>query len=224
MNIIYGNHQAMSLSRGKVTVLMTNNQIVFSDVVKSLSGYGDKLLNLVDDEFDSLELKPTIAWDTELFTEVNSLAKYENALIKKICNNLTVDEKKLLILKQQELLTAIQDTLFSVDLPMEVTLGDDFQKVYKFAKPHIISSENGTPYDIIENDLQVHLELADCKILALKNVANFLTSDQFADFLQEVKESNLSVFLLEFSEKERRSYYKNADVYWIDEDFVDWHL
>lgn len=58
----------------------------------------------------------------------------------------------------------------------------------------------------------------------MKNIANFLLPEQFKAFLQLVEESGLAVFLLEFSEKQQRAYYQNSDVYWIDEDFVDWHL
>ena len=223
MNLIYAAHQPMELENGRVTVLMTNNQNVYFEMAQALAGKND-LLRLIDDDFSELNLSTALCWDADLSSAPDLMDRYGSALIKKISNELTVDQRQQLIAKQQELLTAIQDTLFSVDLPLEVSLDDGFQRLYKYARPRLISSANATPYDIIKNDLNIHLELNDCCVLAMKNIANFLLPEQFKAFLQLVEETGLAVFLLEFSEKQQRAYYQNSDVYWIDEDFVDWHL
>ncbi|MEO5283150.1 type II-A CRISPR-associated protein Csn2 [Limosilactobacillus allomucosae] len=223
MNLIYAAHQPMELENSRVTVLMTNNQNVYFEMSQALAGKND-LLRLIDDDFSELNLSTDLCWDADLSSAPDLMDKYSSALLKKISNELTADQRQQLLAKQQELLTAIQDTLFSVDLPLEVSLDDGFQRLYKYARPHLISSANATPYDIIKNDLNIHLELNDCCVLAMKNIANFLLPEQFKAFLQLVEESGLAVFLLEFSEKQQRAYYQNADVYWIDEDFVDWHL
>ena len=72
--------------------------------------------------------------------------------------------------------------------------------------------------------MKIHLECNLKAVTCFSNVANYLRQEEFDTLLSEVQMLNVPLLLVEFSEKAKRRFYKNADLLFIDQDFVDWKL
>lgn len=126
--------------------------------------------------------------------------------------------------EMQRLCNVAQEGLYQYDLPLELDYFDNLLRIYKVLKVHVAPSALSNPYGIILADLKFHLELNDCDVIALNNIGNYLTADEICELMAFVKDLGLALLLIEFSEMSLRNKYGNADVLYIDEDFIDWHL
>ncbi|NRO05135.1 hypothetical protein IMAU30005_02020 [Lactobacillus helveticus] len=65
-----------------------------------------------------------------------------------------------------------------------------------------------------------------CKIDSVPvicNVANYLNSQQLQELSNLVKQMNMKLVLIEFTDKDFLIVPKNAEFFYIDEDLVDWY-
>lgn len=223
MILNYEGHKPIDLKNGVVTVLGTNNRKVYSDVILGLQDYNDKI-KFFDDNYDYVDTKKALDWDGDIVDSQNLISKYNTEIVNVVFKELT-DEQRLTINKcETNLYTAIQNALLDLDLPIEVSYDGDLKKVLKESKIHLSHSLNMDPYAIIETDFKIHMECNDTSCIGLSNVANYLSQDQLQEIISLNKKLNTSALLVEFTEFSNKDFYQKCDYYYIDEDFIDWHL
>lgn len=222
MKLIYEGYPGINIQPGQISVLATNNPRIYFDFIQGLREINDKL-KLVDDDLNSLTLSKHIDFDGDIVVAPQLTVSYQSLLVKQAAKNITEDSRKQIENQAQQLFTAVQEYFLRFDLPLEVQFDGDLKRLFKYCKIHYHQEILNNPYAIIENDLKLHLECGSDSIIVLNSVANYLTPDQFEELVQVNKELGTKVFLIEFTDFAMQKKFKNCDVHYIDEDFVDWH-
>ncbi|MDH5104790.1 type II-A CRISPR-associated protein Csn2 [Lentilactobacillus diolivorans] len=222
MKISYASHKQIEVANDRPTVIATNNPTVYYDLLTGLSSFNEKV-KIFDDAYNELEVKKVIDWHGDAVTSENLTEQYSSLLIKQLEKMLTDDQRKILNNLNDKLYTAVQDSLFMIDLPLEVKKDDDLKRLFKYCKIHFNADAMRDPYAIIESILKVHLECGEESCIGLTNVAHYLNQDKMHDLNALVSTVKIPVIMIEFTEMKFQTLYGNAEFYYIDEDFVDWH-
>lgn len=223
MKISYAGHQEIELKAKNPTVIATNNPTVYHDLVVGLGSFSDKI-KVFDDNFESVEVKDAIDWQGDVGLSDGVSDKYNSGIFKQLEAVLTDDQRKSITDINNQLYTVVQQCLFMIDLPLEVTYDWDLKRLFKYCKIHFNTDAMQNPYAIIESIIKIHLECGLKSAVGLTNVAHYLNQQQLIDLSQLTSSTGISILLVEFTDMKSQELYTNCDFYYIDEDFVDWHL
>ncbi|WCJ52385.1 type II-A CRISPR-associated protein Csn2 [Lentilactobacillus buchneri] len=223
MKISYAGHQEIELNSKNPTVIATNNPTVYHDLVVGLSFFSDKV-KVFDDNFELVEVKDVIDWQGDVGLSDGVSDKYNSGIFKQLEAVLTDDQRKSITDINNQLYTVVQQCLFMIDLPLEVTYDWDLKRLFKYCKIHFNTDAMQNPYAIIESIIKIHLECGLKSAVGLTNVAHYLNQQQFIDLSNLASSTGISTLLVEFTDMKSQELYTNCDFYYIDEDFVDWHL
>ncbi|MEY2375613.1 type II-A CRISPR-associated protein Csn2 [Lentilactobacillus buchneri] len=223
MKISYAGHQEIELNSKNPTVIATNNPTVYHDLVVGLSSFSDKV-KVFDDNFELVEVKDVIDWQGDVGLSDGVSDKYNSGIFKQLEAVLTDDQRKSITDINNQLYTVVQQCLFMIDLPLEVTYDWDLKRLFKYCKIHFNTDAMQNPYAIIESIIKIHLECGLKSAVGLTNVAHYLNQQQFVDLSNLASSTGISTLLVEFTDMKSQELYTNCDFYYIDEDFVDWHL
>ena len=222
MKISYAAHKEIDLSSKKTTVIATNNPTVYHDFIVGLSSFNDKV-KLFDDTFESVEVRDAIDWQGDVGLSDGVSEKYSSVIYKQLEAVLTDDQRTLITDINSRLYTLVQQCLFMIDLPLEVTYDWDLKKLFKYCRIHFNADTMQNPYAIIESIIKIHLECGLKSAVGLTNVAHYLNQQQLTDLSKLTSSTGISTLLVEFTDMKSQELYTNCDFYYIDEDFVDWH-
>lgn len=223
MKISYAGYQEIELNSKNPTVIATNNPTVYHDLVVGLSSFSDKV-KVFDDNFELVEVKDVIDWQGDVGLSDGVSDKYNSGIFKQLEAVLTDDQRKSITDINNQLYTVVQQCLFMIDLPLEVTYDWDLKRLFKYCKIHFNTDAMQNPYAIIESIIKIHLECGLKSAVGLTNVAHYLNQQQFIDLSNLASSTGISTLLVEFTDMKSQELYTNCDFYYIDEDFVDWHL
>ncbi|MCT3542873.1 type II-A CRISPR-associated protein Csn2 [Lentilactobacillus buchneri] len=223
MKISYAGHQEIELNSKYLTVIATNNPTVYHDLVVGLGSFSDKI-KVFDDNFESVEVKDAIDWQGDVGLSDGVSDKYNSGIFKQLEAVLTDDQRKSITDINNQLYTVVQQCLFMIDLPLEVTYDWDLKRLFKYCKIHFNADTMLNPYAIIESIIKIHLECGLKSTVGLTNVAHYLNQQQLIDLSKLTSSAGISTLLVEFTDMKSQELYTNCDFYYIDEDFVDWHL
>ena len=221
MILNYATHSEVKIVPGKISVVATNNPVVYRDLVFGFRGKND-LLKVFDDKFNEINIDSSIDWLGDVADAEFDVKKYLSEVSKTTMDRLGEENRRKTIVAIQNLYNVIQSDLFMVDLPLQVTLDLDLKKAINFCKVHFNSDVMNDPYGIIESVIKVHQECEIGNCIALTNVAHYLDANKFENLVSLIKDSGLSMILIEFTEIEFQEFYKDCDFMHIDQDFVDW--
>ncbi|WP_220728526.1 type II-A CRISPR-associated protein Csn2 [Apilactobacillus xinyiensis] len=222
MKISYLTHDAVDVHNGEVTVLGTNNQTTYLDIINSMNDYQENLI-ICNDNYDKLSVNDAIDWVGDVMSNKVHFTAYINQFIKKFVKGLTEDEINQLHAVNDKIYRTVQEQLFMADLPLKVTFSNDLINIFKYAKIHIDGSNFSNPYDIIRILIKLHLECNDKKVLGLTNVAHYLNPKQIQDLVNLCNNTGVAVFIVEFMSLNQRHLFEKCNFHYIDEDFIDWH-
>nr|WP_321315347.1 type II-A CRISPR-associated protein Csn2 [uncultured Ligilactobacillus sp.] len=223
MKMNYKGFKSLELTPGKITVLGTNNHDVFLDCILGIQGYNDKI-NFFDDDYQRILTSKAINWDGSVIECQNLISKYNTKLINAIITSISDEYRNKINKCANDLYTALQEAMLYMDLPLEVSYDGDLKRIYKNSKIHLPTSISHDPYVILETDLKLHKECKENACIGLSNVANYLSQDQLQELIQLNSELKTTVLIIEYIKLEDFNFYNNCDRYYIDEDFIDWHL
>lgn len=223
MILSYKGHQPVKIVPGRVTVIGTNSPTVFTEILNGLQGFTDSM-KLVDNTYNNLEIRRFINFDTEQLMTHKVYEKYSKDIVSSLVRNMAADRQNKINREAQRLYSTVQESLFMTDLPIELNYDGDLKRLLNYCHLSYSSALSSNPYDIIISDLKIHLECDLKSILCLSNVANYLRQEEFCELLLEIRMLGVPLLLVEFTEKGKRQFYKNADFLFIDQDFVDWKL
>ncbi|GAA3198871.1 type II-A CRISPR-associated protein Csn2 [Lentilactobacillus kefiri] len=222
MKISYAAHKEIQINDQHPTVIATNNPTVYHDLIVGLGVFDDKV-KMYDDSFNAVEIKDAVDWQGDVGLNGGVSEKYNSNILKQLETVLTDDQRKSITDINNQLYTLIQQCLFMIDLPLEVTYDWDLKKLFKYCKIHFNSQTMQNPYAIIESIIKIHLECGLKSAVGLTNVAHYLNQQQINDLSKLVSSTGISTILVAFTDLKSQELYTNCDFYYIDEDFVDWH-
>ena len=180
MKISYAGHQEIELNSKYLTVIATNNPTVYHDLVVGLGSFSDKI-KVFDDNFESVEVKDAIDWQGDVGLSDGVSDKYNSGIFKQLEAVLTDDQRKSITDINNQLYTVVQQCLFMIDLPLEVTYDWDLKRLFKYCKIHFNADTMLNPYAIIESIIKIHLECGLKSAVGLTNVAHYLNQQQLID-------------------------------------------
>ncbi|UQS85968.1 type II-A CRISPR-associated protein Csn2 (plasmid) [Nicoliella spurrieriana] len=220
MIFTYHAHEHIKLNPGKITVISTNNQSVYYDLLTGIDSDSGKV-TILDDHYDALKISKIINWVGDINNY--SISKPIESVYKHIAENLNEQQINSIHNLTTKLFTEVQGCLFMANLPLTVNNDGDISKVFKYCGIRLEPSIKNNPYDIIETLINIQVELNDIKIIGLTNVAHYLTSDHFQELASLCRNADTSLLCIEFASLSDSSHYPDCDFYNIDSDFVDWH-
>lgn len=222
MKISYATHQSIDVNINKPTVIATNNPTVYYEFISALSDESDNI-KILDDAYNELLSKTAIDWVGDVMLNTNLNIRYNHLLLKQLEKSLGDNQRRNLYEMNNKLMTTVQQILFMTDLPLEVNLDWDVQKLLKYCEIHYDSNMSQSPSDIIRLLLKTHLECNLSSVIGLTNVAHYLDQDKMADVSTLVSHLNIPLIMVEFTDLSQKPFYQNCDFYFIDKDFIDWH-
>lgn len=223
MILSYNGHTPINIKSGKVSVLATNNPVVFKEILWGINDFSDNL-KLYDDSYKNLEIAKLINFDTEILLNHKLFEKYNKNLISTVITNMTEDNQGMVNKNIQNLFSSLQESLFMTDLPIEVSYDGNLKRMLNYCHMHFSPESGMNPYGIIINDLKLHLECNLKSILCFSNLANWLSKEEFSDLLSVVSSVKLPLLLVEFTELKKKDFYRDVEGLFIDQDFVDWKI
>ncbi|UQS84797.1 type II-A CRISPR-associated protein Csn2 [Apilactobacillus apisilvae] len=218
----YRTHKKITIQKGNAVVIGTNNQSVYLDLINGLNGDMD-LVNFFDKDYNMLDNSKNIDWVGDLLESIDVNQKYKNKLINNISNHLNEKEINSVHEANRKLFNTIQSHLFMYDLPIEVEYDNDLKRIFKYSKIHFDNFSINNPYDKIKILIKLHLELKDSSVLAVTNVAHYLTPEQIGGIADLCKSASIPLIMIEFTDLQSKDTYKHCNFAYIDQDFVDWY-
>ncbi|MCH3922894.1 type II-A CRISPR-associated protein Csn2 [Limosilactobacillus sp.] len=223
MILSYKSHQPIEIKSGKISVIGTNSPEIYTELINGLQDFNDEL-TLTDDVYQSLEIKKFIDFDSVALLTHKLLEKYSKDVINAVVKSMTEESQNRVNDEIRQLYSVLQEALFMTDLPLEIQYDGELKRLLSYCHMKLAFNNSMKPYDIIINDLKIHLECDLKSVVCLNNVANYLSKAEFGDLLVEVQAMNLPLLLVEFTELKQCDFYQNAEGLFIDQDFVDWKL
>jgi len=221
MNLTYYPYAPFPVNTGKVTVFDTGASKIYFDVCRGFTDAVDTV-RISNDDLELLSCSSACSWygDPMLSVDLNKL--FLRKVQQRLLGLLTDEQQISLVDKSQDLVTTVTSDSFLLDLPLEVGMMPDLEKVMKFVGLSFPTEITNDPYAILETLIRTHVELGVKKSIVLTNVSHYLTSRQLTDLIQLVHELEATVLVIEFSESNRSEKFKNACYYYVDSDFIDW--
>jgi CRISPR type II-A-associated protein Csn2 len=221
MIFTYKSHEPVNIMSGKVSVVATNSPIVFNDLISSINGFKNEV-HLMSEQYKDLDLGKSIDFDSDLFITHELYKKYGRNIVSSVVDNFTDDTKSKVNKQIQQTFSILQEALFMTDLPIRLDYDDNVKRFLKYCRPQFDFGSVDDPYDIIINDLKIHLECGMSSVPCFNNVNNFMEMSDFQNIVSEVELLQVPILLIEFTENNNKQFYKNSQYLFIDKDFVDW--
>lgn len=220
MKLKYEGFKAFDLNHG-VTVIATNNPKVFNDLTSGIR-FASDLIELYDDDYSKKDVNKIFDIDTNCLVERDLNKKYQLYFINKLVESFSDSQLVDFNMKINDTYAFVQEKLFNFITPLEVHNRGEIKKYLKFMDIHISELFLDSPYDIIEADIKLHNEFnINNKVIVYENIYNFLYKEEFLEVVNLVDDFKSKLLLIEFTEIEKLKYYENCDIYYIDQDFVD---
>lgn len=223
MKISYTTHAPFQVTNQEITVVGTNSPHVYTELIGGLQGQNENI-DIVDDQYKQIEIEKGIDWIGDIGNGGLVVQKYLTKVEKVFIESLTDKKRNQIHDQMNEMFNLISEQLFMLDLPISVNYDFDLKRTFKYCGVHFDPLMLNNPYGIIESILKIHEECAMHSTIALTNVAHYLTPVQFLELKTLVRQTDQSIILIEFTEMGSQEFYGNSDFYYIDADFVDWHL
>lgn len=222
MKMSYMTHNKMDDLDGKLTVVATSNQRVYLDFINGLKDKND-LIQLYNNQYDSLEKSKWVDFIGDLANYEGMSSRNITALIKEIVKGMSNEDINKFQSMNKSMINMIQEKLFMIDVPLEVTVDLDLKNIFKYAKIHINSALLSNPYDTINMLIKVHLESNDFSLIVLNNLANYLNHDQVTEISSLCNQTGISLVDIEYVNSSDAGIFKGCPYYYIDQDFIDWY-
>jgi CRISPR type II-A-associated protein Csn2 len=223
MKISYQAHDVIEVEAGKLVVLGTNSPIIYTDLVHGFQELNEKI-SVYDDEYNQREITKMIDWVGDVGTQDLVIQKYMTKIEKLFESELTDEQRNKIHDQMGQLFNTVSEQLFMLDLPISVNYDFELKRLFKYCGIRFDPLISNQPYGIIESIFKIHEECNLHSCVVLCNVAHYLTPTQFEELAKVIKRSEQSVLLIEFTEMSSKNIYGDNDFYYIDGDFIDWHV
>lgn len=223
MKLSYQGYDEVQIDEGKITVIATNNPTVYKDLILGVKDYNDKV-KAYSDDFSLINNNLAFDFDGDALINHDLDKRYKLELVNKITEGLAPHVRTSIEKEARELFTLLQESLFMTDIPLEVSFDGDVKRLLKYANIHLHPSISNDAYGIIESDLKLHIECDDKSCIVFNNLASYMTQEQFRELQYVNNEIGTKILLIEFSDLDKKDYYKNCNYYYIDADFVGWYF
>lgn len=222
MKLVYLTHHPIDIKDGQITVVATTSFAAYTDFVQGFQGK-DTLIKFNTDDYDVLPTAKAIDWIGDPLLSKDICKQYLTDALSLVFSDLTDSSRMAIQRGWNQVLADLEKAIFMEDLPLAVSTDLDFKKLLKFSNLHFNDDIASSPYGIIETVVKIHQACGLKSTIMLSNLSHYLDQSHFNELNKLIKETNLSLILLEFDSDKHQSFYKEASFNYIDADLVDWY-
>lgn len=194
MNITLYPFQPFTITPNKITVFSTNAVSVYTKLITGLKTE-QEALKISNEDYQLVDFNKSILWIGDLATaDLNQL--FQKQLLKKISNDLNDTQRQTLVQLDNQIRTAISDTILMYDLSLTVGQEWNISKLLKYISVKFFNSIQTDPYGIIENVVKSVSELNNNKIIVLMNVSHYLSISQFNELVRLIAALDVKLFII----------------------------
>lgn len=219
MNLAFSSFEPITTKSG-INVLDVADPKLYFDLIR---GFKDEVdtLHLSDDDWKLMVTNKISYWlgDPMLDLDLNKI------FMKKILgrfSELIGDDWAKLADEARMLNTHILEESYLLDIPLEVAPVMNVESVLKNSGLLLSLETLSDPYAKMEALIKVTSEINEERVLVLTNVSHYLNVTQLCQLEKVVTDAGTQLLLIEFSNCNRRDFFKDCCYTYIDEDFVDW--
>ncbi|WP_395318693.1 type II-A CRISPR-associated protein Csn2 [Fructilactobacillus frigidiflavus] len=219
MKITFYPYSPFEVQNGEPTIIQTTNKKFYFDIVNGLKNL-DKLVLSENDEM--LDANTNLVNLDDVVVNAEPVLKFKTKIKSDVLNNLTDDNRKRLFQLDSEMKSIFLGAAYLDDFPIQVDEDWDINKQYAYTGTKLLSVNHDNPYDIIKEVLNLYAKFDSKKLLVLKDLFNYLYSNQIESLIQMIKTLELKVLILDFSSEDYSTLLEECRHYCIDRDFVRW--
>lgn len=221
MNITYYGFSPFKADSGKITVIDTGSQRIYQQFTSGFRGENDEI-KLSNENFSPVSLRTGAQWYGDPMMTVNLNGLFQKKLQSQLGKIMGDEQVVRLSDDLQHLLSRILEDSYLMDVPLELPIAPDLNKLIKFSGIQIAPELDSNPYGIIETLIKVLLELNDQRMIVLTNVSHYFSVSQLQSLVRLVADADMTLLLIEFSQIRRANYFRDCCYHYIDSDFVLW--
>ncbi|CAJ2235433.1 type II-A CRISPR-associated protein Csn2 [Fructilactobacillus sanfranciscensis] len=220
MKLTFYPYSSFEIEKGELTIIQTTNKKFYFDVINGLKNL-DRLVLSQDDE--KIDAKLSLVNLDDVVTDTEQTLKFKTKIKNDVLNNLNDDNRKRLFQLDAEMKEIFLGAAYLDDFPIQVDEDWDINKQYAYTGTKLLNVNHDNPYDIIKEVLNLYAKFDSKKLLVLKNLFNYLYSNQIESLVQMIKTLELNVLILDFSSEDYSTFLEECRYYCIDRDFVRWN-
>ncbi|MPW13665.1 type II-A CRISPR-associated protein Csn2 [Lactobacillus helveticus] len=222
MILSYVSHKEFKLEKSGLKIISTRSTIAYRDLIQGFEKVQPTLI-CSNNKYEPLDIAKAFDFIGDILLTKNVIEKYMPHILKSYIQKLDEKNRNKIFSAYHNLESLLQDSLLLEDLPLEIDFNEDLKKLLKAENLHLDVKLLKEPYVIIESILKIHQMCKIDSVPVICNVANYLNSQQLQELSNLVKQMNMKLVLIEFTDKDFLIVPKNAEFFYIDEDLVDWY-
>lgn len=222
MIISYQSHKKIDIHGGGIKVIATRSQIAYRDLIGGFKKTNAKIICL-DNKFDRIDVNKNFDFVGDIHLTDKVLDKYMLTIINKYISGLDEVNRNKIFSEFYKLESLVNDSLLLEDIPLSIDFSQDLKKFLKLENLHLNTDYIQDSYDILETIIKIHQQCNLMTIPVVCNVAHYLNETELNEINQLLKQTNLKMILIEFTDPKFMIIPEDAEFYYIDEDLVDWY-
>ncbi|MCJ2172419.1 type II-A CRISPR-associated protein Csn2 [Lactobacillus kefiranofaciens subsp. kefirgranum] len=222
MILSYVSHKEFNLEKSGLKIIATRSTIAYRDLIQGFRKVRPTLI-CSNNKYEPLDIARAFDFVGDILLTENIIEKYMSHILRSYIQKLDEENRNKIFSAYHNLESLLQDSLLLEDLPLEIDFNEDLKKLLKAENLHLDTKLLREPYVIIESILEIHQMCKMGSVPVICNVANYLNSQRLQELSNLVKQMNMKLILIEFTDKDFLIVPKNAEFFYIDEDLVDWY-
>ncbi|USS87118.1 type II-A CRISPR-associated protein Csn2 [Fructilactobacillus cliffordii] len=217
MKITLYPHDPFSIEKGIPTIIRTNNQSFYTDLMTGMQRKENVVLSEADEKLDinnNLDFLENIIANADIFQP------FKLKMEKEILDNLNEKERQRLYQLDREMKSIFLSSSYLEDFPMSVDDEWDLKKQYKYCGVSFLNNSLSSPYDIIKEVLNLYHKFNSRKLIVLNDLFNYLDEKHQIQIFNLIKQLELHVLLLDFSWQPYSQLLEECRYYSVDKDFI----
>ncbi|USS90219.1 type II-A CRISPR-associated protein Csn2 [Fructilactobacillus carniphilus] len=217
MKITLYPHAPFEIKAGIPTIIRTNNQSFYSDLMIGIQRNEDLVLSEADEKLD---INNNLDFLGNIVTNLDIFQPFKLKMEKEILENLNEKERQRLYQLDREMKSIFLGSSYLEDFPMTVDDEWDLKRQYKYCGVNFLDNSLSSPYDIIKEVLNLYHKFNSKKLIVLNDLFNYLDEEQQIQIFKLIKRLELHVLLLDFSWQPYSQLLEECCYYSVDKDFI----
>ncbi|USS88840.1 type II-A CRISPR-associated protein Csn2 [Fructilactobacillus cliffordii] len=217
MKITLYPHAPFAIEKEMPTIIRTNNQSFYTDLMTGIQRNGNVVLSEADEKLD---INNNLDFLENIITNADIFQPFKLKMGKEILDNLNEKERQRLYQLDREMKSIFLSSSYLEDFPMSVDDEWDLKKQYKYCGVSFLNNSLSSPYDIIKEVLNLYHKFNSKKLIVLNDLFNYLDEEQQIQIFKLIKRLELHVLLLDFSWQPYSQLLEECRYYSVDKDFI----
>lgn len=155
MKLIYDKiSESINTKNDDLTIIGTNNPIVYADLSLGLQGRRD-CLKLIDNNSRAVQIDKIVDFEGNILDNEKLFDKYKKPIVSQIISLLSEEQLQKFLIKQSEI-HSLAEQILNDNQEMIINNLCDIKKVFSAKNIDFAVFKSSNPYDIIKEDIKLH--------------------------------------------------------------------